>query len=110
MIPFGIASLLSATQSRCFTSGTVSIRPGLQLKMTHLPYWSFARKCASETHNSGEQMLHIGDNPVTDIVGGLEAGVQTLWFNQHSAKWVHENAEPHFEASTLSEISSLFDL
>ena len=80
------------------------------LELLAKPHNDMFHRCLADFGISGEQMLHIGDNPVTDIVGGLEAGVQTLWFNQHSAKWVHENAEPHFEASTLSEISSLFDL
>ena len=64
-------------------------------------------RCLADFDISGEQLLHIGDNPVTDVMGGIAAGVQTLWFNQHAVPWLHEDAEPHYEAASLLEISGL---
>lgn len=54
-----------------------------------------------------QALLHVGDNPVTDVVGGRNAGVQTLWFNQYNAAWPEHLPGPHFQARTLSDIGTL---
>lgn len=63
--------------------------------------------CCSHFGILPASLLHVGDNPVSDIKGAIDAGAQSLWFNQHGLPWPEEFAAPHFEANNLSEVKSL---
>lgn len=63
--------------------------------------------CLSFLELPSQALLHVGDNPVTDVLGGHNAGVQTLWFNQYNAQWPDQLPRPHFQARTLSDIVTL---
>jgi len=52
-------------------------------------------------------MLHVGDNPETDVGGGHNAGVQTVWFNQLDAHWPEEIDKPHHVVSGIPELHRL---
>lgn len=77
----------------------------LQLKAK--PHEDMFHRCLEHFGVLGEQLLHIGDNPVTDVAGGLSAGVQTLWFNQHGVDWADKSGKPHFEAQSIAEVQAL---
>ncbi|MDB4222220.1 HAD family hydrolase [Granulosicoccus sp.] len=64
--------------------------------------------CLSEMDIPPNALLHIGDNPVTDIFGAQSTGVQTLWFNRYNETWPDHLRPPDFEVSTLSDIAALF--
>jgi putative hydrolase of the HAD superfamily len=53
-----------------------------------------------------EQVLMVGDNPHSDILGGLNAGLHTCWFNPlgHEAP---EGIAPHHEVRSLNELQAL---
>ncbi len=53
-----------------------------------------------------EQVLMIGDNPHSDIRGGLAAGIHTCWFNP-SGHAAPDGIRPHYQVSHLSELDSL---
>ncbi|MBX2823145.1 MAG: HAD-IA family hydrolase [Gammaproteobacteria bacterium] len=55
------------------------------------------------------QILHIGDNPTTDVDGARNAGAHAVWFNQHGLEWPAELAEPHGEIAKLSDLVTLLD-
>jgi len=74
----------------------------LQLKAK--PHSDMFERCINHFDVQAHEVLHIGDNPVTDIVGGIEAGVQTLWFNQHGSAWPENLPEPHFRAESIEGI------
>jgi len=57
-----------------------------------------------------KSLLHIGDNPVTDVFGAQSAGVQSLWFNQYNQHWPEELDPPDFEVRALTEVVALFEL
>ncbi|MFK7852721.1 MAG: HAD family hydrolase [Granulosicoccus sp.] len=65
--------------------------------------------CLAALDLPAEKLLHIGDNPVTDISGGHNAGVQTLWFNQFGELWPEHLVRPHYEVQALAGIIALFD-
>lgn len=65
-------------------------------------------QCLNEWGLSADTLLHIGDNPVTDVTGGHNAGVQTMWFNQYNAMWPDHLKPPHFEVQSVRDIVSLF--
>ncbi|MFK7995291.1 MAG: HAD family hydrolase [Granulosicoccus sp.] len=71
------------------------------------PHSDMFHRCLEHFGVTGNQMLHIGDNPVADIAGGLAAGVRTLWFNQHGVDWSEQASAPHYEARSIAEIQKL---
>lgn len=54
-----------------------------------------------------EQVLMVGDNPDSDIVGGLNAGLHTCWLNRHNMP-TPEGIKPHYQVSSLAELEQLF--
>lgn len=56
-----------------------------------------------------EQVLMVGDNPDSDIVGGMNAGLQTCWFNQHQQE-APEGITPHYQVSSFEQLHRLLFL
>ncbi|MDI3515849.1 MAG: hydrolase / 5-amino-6-(5-phospho-D-ribitylamino)uracil phosphatase [Rhodocyclaceae bacterium] len=46
------------------------------------------------------EVLHVGDDAVTDVLGAHEAGMQTVWINREGAAWPHAQ-RPHLEVADL---------
>ena len=55
-----------------------------------------------------EQVLHVGDDPMLDILGGLNAGMQTVWVNRLDHAWKHE-ARPHASVTDLHQLCGLLE-
>jgi putative hydrolase of the HAD superfamily len=51
-----------------------------------------------------EEILHVGDDPITDVVGARQAGMQTAWLNRDARSWPAGLAPPARTISTLAEI------
>lgn len=56
---------------------------------------------------SRETVLMVGDNPDSDIVGGLNAGFDTCWLNVEN-KILPEGVTPHYQVTSLSELAKMF--
>ena len=52
------------------------------------------------------QMLHVGDDPELDVLGGLDAGMQTVWVNRTDRSWEHVS-RPHASVNDLRELCVL---
>ncbi len=52
------------------------------------------------------QVLMVGDNPDSDILGGINAGLHTCWFNQYQ-KEAPQGINPHYEVSSLKQLQHL---
>ncbi len=52
---------------------------------------------------SRENVLMVGDNPIADVQGGLNAGFDTCWFNPNKIV-APDGIKPHFEVATLQEL------
>jgi HAD superfamily hydrolase (TIGR01509 family) len=50
------------------------------------------------------EVLHIGDDPLADVVGATRAGMQAVWLNREARTWPHEFAPPPRTISTLADI------
>jgi FMN hydrolase / 5-amino-6-(5-phospho-D-ribitylamino)uracil phosphatase len=50
------------------------------------------------------RMLHIGDDPLADVVGATQAGMQAVWLNRDARQWPQAFAPPTRTISTLAEI------
>jgi 2-haloalkanoic acid dehalogenase type II len=51
-----------------------------------------------------DRVLHIGDDPLADVVGATRAGMQAVWINREGREWPHAYATPVRTIKTLAEI------
>jgi 2-haloalkanoic acid dehalogenase type II len=49
------------------------------------------------------EVLHVGDDPILDVVGAHQAGMRTAWINRTGAAWTHE-ATPEIQLTHLGEL------
>jgi|SRR5580692_10511827 2-haloalkanoic acid dehalogenase type II len=50
------------------------------------------------------RVLHIGDDPLADVVGATRAGMQAVWINRDGRDWPAAYAAPARTIRTLAEI------
>jgi len=50
------------------------------------------------------EVLHVGDDPLADVVGATQAGMQAAWLNREARLWPPQFAPPLRTISTLAEI------
>ena len=51
------------------------------------------------------EIAHVGDDPVMDVLGALEAGMFAVWLNRDGKPWPHAD-RPHLEVADLGEFCS----
>lgn len=54
-----------------------------------------------------EQCLYVGDDPVYDVVGARDAGMQTVWVNRENMSWPEELQPSEAEISDLYQLLDL---
>ncbi|MDO9114766.1 MAG: HAD family hydrolase [Polaromonas sp.] len=54
-------------------------------------------------------VLHVGDDAALDVLGALNAGMQTAWVNRADHLWSHD-AVPHETVTSLTELCDLLRL
>lgn len=54
-----------------------------------------------------EEVLHVGDDVLLDVIGAQGAGMQAAWVNRGEALWPHEDRGPEIECFSLEELRSL---
>lgn len=50
------------------------------------------------------RVLHIGDDPLADVVGATRAGMQAAWLNRDAREWPQAYAPPPRTIASLAEI------
>jgi putative hydrolase of the HAD superfamily len=60
---------------------------------------------AAQLSLAADAVLHVGDDATTDVLGAMNAGMQTAWVNTQSHDWPHEAAQP----LTVSHLAELCD-
>jgi len=53
-----------------------------------------------------DRMLMVGDNPHSDILGGIDFGIETCWLNVEG-KPKPSGIEPHYQVASLTELKAL---
>ena len=53
-----------------------------------------------------DEVLHVGDDAALDVLGGLNAGMQTVWVNRGNEAWTHDTA-PHVTVSDLGQLCAM---
>ncbi|MCG9720828.1 pyrimidine 5'-nucleotidase [Shewanella sp. Isolate7] len=66
----------------------------------------FEHALSQMAHPPREHVLMVGDNPHSDIQGGLNAGFDTCWLN-HASQPTPEGITPHYQVTSLSELQYL---
>lgn len=51
-------------------------------------------------------VLMVGDNPHSDILGGINAGIHTCWLNSHGAEKPHD-ITPDYQVTSLCELRQI---
>lgn len=59
-----------------------------------------------ELNCRASDVLHIGDNPQTDVLGALHAGMHSIWFNREQREWPHPQ-KPHAIIHHLDDLSNI---
>jgi len=54
------------------------------------------------------EVLHIGDDPELDVLGGLDAGMQTAWLNRAGRDWCHDR-HPHVAVTNLQQLCGMLE-
>ena len=54
-------------------------------------------------------VLHIGDDPVLDIVGAAGVGMRTCWINRRGEEWPDSLPPPDLEFATLAALADWLD-
>jgi putative hydrolase of the HAD superfamily len=50
-----------------------------------------------------EEVLHVGDDALSDVLAALDAGMQSVWVNRSGADWPHARG-PHLEVTSLDAL------
>ena len=53
------------------------------------------------------EIIHIGDDPINDVVGAHKAGMDTIWLNRNHEVWPMDLSEPTYSVNNLSEVTDL---
>ncbi len=54
------------------------------------------------------EVLHVGDDAALDVLGGLAAGMQTVWVNRAGHAWSHEES-PHASVTDMAQLCTLLE-
>jgi FMN phosphatase YigB (HAD superfamily) len=54
---------------------------------------------------NAREVLHIGDDPLADVIGATRAGLQAAWLNRDAREWPTQFAPPARTIATLAEIT-----
>lgn len=56
---------------------------------------------------SPAQMVYVGDHPIYDVVGPIEAGCHAIWINRNGQEWPRDLSEPDHQVADLHELETL---
>jgi FMN hydrolase / 5-amino-6-(5-phospho-D-ribitylamino)uracil phosphatase len=54
---------------------------------------------------SAAETLHIGDDPLADVIGAARAGIPAVWLNRDSREWPRDLEPPTRTVMTLAELT-----
>ena len=55
------------------------------------------------------EVLHVGDDPLLDVVGAQGAGLRACWLNRRNEDWPEQFAPPDLQFTTLSGLADWLD-
>ncbi|MEM7379469.1 MAG: HAD family hydrolase [Pseudomonadota bacterium] len=68
----------------------------------------FRQTCEAVSVRAAE-LAHVGDNPVTDVIGSQQFGCHGVWYNPDRLDWAHPTAPPpHADVDSYDSLAALF--
>ena len=61
---------------------------------------------ASKAGIKMEDILHVGDDPVKDVLGAIDAGARAAWVTSETSQWTEEH-QPHLTIRHIRELIPL---
>ena len=74
------------------------------------PHPAMFEAAAARVGFSNEEVLHVGDDPITDVHGARNAGALPVWINRNGSTWPATHDAPDHEIGTLYELLELLGL
>ena len=68
------------------------------------PAAAIFRHLLDETGMDARSVVHVGDDPVSDITGARRVGMQTAWINRNHDQWPDDHAMPDYTIEGLAEL------
>ena len=57
------------------------------------------------------EIMHVGDEPESDVIGAADYGMQAVWYNRHRLPWPdHLEPRPHRCVDSLTSLARLLGL
>lgn len=56
---------------------------------------------------TADEVIHIGDDPVTDIQGAQQLGIKAIWLNRNHLSWPDNIKAPFIEINQLKQLPEL---
>ena len=53
------------------------------------------------------EVIHIGDDPISDIQGAQQSGIQAIWLNRHNSPWPTVLNPPFIEIDQLNQLPAI---
>lgn len=50
------------------------------------------------------RIIHVGDDPLADVVGAVRAGMQAVWINRNASEWPAAHAPPPRTVTSLAQL------
>lgn len=55
-----------------------------------------------------EQIVYVGDHPLYDVIGPIEAGYRAIWLNREGVDWPADLPKPELQVRDLHQLEALF--
>jgi putative hydrolase of the HAD superfamily len=95
----------NADLNRCglgeFFAGHVSARTAGAAKPDAKIFAHLLQMAGADAH----QVLHVGDDPVTDVAGAMAAGLHAAWINRDARPWPADLPAPDMIIASLDELA-----
>ena len=53
------------------------------------------------------EIIHIGDDPISDIEGARQSGIRAIWLNRNHIPWPNELNSPFIEINQLNQLPAI---
>ncbi|MCW8930843.1 MAG: HAD family hydrolase [Gammaproteobacteria bacterium] len=61
-----------------------------------------------DKHNlKASEVIHIGDDPITDIQGAQQSGIRSIWLNRNNLPWPEKLNPPFIEIDQLNQLPAI---
>ncbi len=78
--------------------------------MASKPHSAMFDAASAHVGCSNAEVLHVGDDPVTDVQGARNAGTVSVWINRTGEPWPDTHAPADYDVSDLHDLIALLGL